>query len=90
MMQITFEAECPHCKESQNTSIAITSHTKGDFVVECDSCFKKYIITWYIIADSEVHKITSVSPPVRCRAEIEPYYIDDDDENDEFLDEPQA
>jgi hypothetical protein len=88
MMQITFEAECPHCKETQSTSIAITSHTRGDIVVDCCECDKKYIIAWYIIADSEVHKITAVSPPVRCKAEIEPYYIDDDD--DEIFDEPQA
>lgn len=85
MILINISAECPYCEHSQEREFLISSEVDGDFVMTCDDCKERFLIRWFLIADSEVQKIENVNPPVRCSAQLEPYdegedWSDDDDD----------
>lgn len=85
MILMNISAECPYCEFHQQREFLISSEVDGNYVTICESCEKNFLIHWVLIADSEVHKIENVNPPVRCSAQLEPYdegedWSDDDDD----------
>jgi hypothetical protein len=85
MISINLNAECPYCENRQEREFLISSEVDGHFVMTCENCEKRFLIRWFLFADSEVQKIESVSPPVRCSAQLESYeggedWSDDDDD----------
>lgn len=82
MILMNINAECPYCENSQEREFLISSEVNGNFVMACDHCQKRFLVRWFLIADSEVQKIEKVNPPVRCLAQLEPY-----DEGEDWSDE---
>jgi hypothetical protein len=88
MILINFDSECPYCGMQNSTDQVIDNEIDNDHLVTCESCEQRYLIHWFMVVDSEVYKIESVRPPVRCRADLMPYYVGFSKEDED--DEPQA
>jgi len=77
---LTFRGECPYCNAEYEHTSATESDIEGDYVDICDDCGKRFLIHWLMIADAETMAIADVSPPVRCKVDLELFLDDDDDE----------
>lgn len=73
MILVTMKAECPYCGSTQDREFLISSEIEGNYATHCDDCDKRFLISWFLIADSEVHRIEDVRPPVKCTAKLEPF-----------------
>lgn len=83
MISMTFRGECPYCKEEYERTCATDTDIEGDYVDICSSCGKRFLIHWLMIIDATTMSVSDVAPPVRCDVELDYWFNDDEDDEDE-------